>query len=1470
MVKKSEEKDIWAPHTPEKSIRPTKGPVSVDRKCESHVAGSFSRETSQDSAGFNALTDCIDAAQSLKEASSKSQLRAVPTPSKNDNTWESRKDYIDTKKQRQKKPRVKKYWPKVLDEAKPKKNPKPSTPKPCTPKASKRATSRRCLDEKMKDVGEDCLPSASPKPSKHVQIGGQNVDATYVPESTKRALSFNVQNHERDSGKDARIIIHQYQRRKKNIDRSPCDTKAIERSEEVNLMVKNMTGMTSGFTLTEEWIQPTQLSETEIGATNDSLDINQPGCCNGNSLIVYKRVFRANQCPSSSRKLGPNFPRMWKKRRMTRRKATIYDIFKYVTAAPKKQTFRRQKQTNFGSRRSAKSAKQAQKRVKTSKFPSIMTERQMAVQKEKDNCGGLVPHYPGLMISPTKSQEWSAANDPSSFQCVLSLTPLAMSKKRRSYKSIRMPNLGPSTLIPSISQLPSVPFPQSLHVRVGNQDLLVTDYDIIAAKRQDIIEFLDNAVPGDKEVQGCPKYVLPSTESMQDVVSVPLMDVIVGLEGLHISDAGGQLVVHNQNAHGKDGQQKAVIVYKKRKQPPKVDIDQETMRVWKLLTASRDEDVEEERNEEKEKWWEEQRYIFRGRVDSFVSRMHLVQGDRRFSPWKGSVVDSVVGVFLTQNVSDHLSSSAFMSLAAKYPLGSTTAHKACDEDGEVAYNNESVGSNIRERVQDEILQQDFLDSFIDDPPSTSKHSSVERSSGFSETVQREDTTCLQEFSGDEKGDLLGNESLLDSCISRKVENAKQGSTCNGSFDVNDPPASICSLSSQKQYSYIRLTPFDVEVESLDSGNNTMNDLEDVGENLGCIGSLGSETIVQKKATPRAQEATVELCASLSKCQVLPECSSQAEVNKANVQECIKNFQEGSKISPQTKSPSRKKKRKKKSKVEKQEKSIDWDELRKNYVGSTVSTSDTRDSLDWEEVRQATIDEVAEVIKGRGQHRVLAERIKDFLDRVVTDHGSINLEWLRAVPPDKAKEYLLSFKGLGLKSVECVRLLTLQHHAFPVDTNVGRVAVRLGWVPLKPLPESLQIHLLEQYPVLDTIQIYLWPRLCTLDQRTLYELHYQMITFGKVFCRKRKPNCNACPMRGECRHYASAFSSARLALPGPQGKNTVNSIVPYEAVQNSSLVITPATKSLPVATFSESRYKTKSCEPIIEHPPSPEPESTKYLERDIEDLYDDPEDYIPTIRLDVEEFRDRIQEFIEMNNIPLDGVDISKALVALTSEAASIPLPKLKDINWLRTIHHVYALPDSHRILAGFDKREPDDPSPYLLAIWPSGGTAISSEPSRKLCDSSQESHLCNRDTCSSCNDAQDQNVQTVYGTILIPCRTATRGSFPLNGTYFQVNEVFADDETSQHPLSVPRAWIWPLRRRTLHCGAYAGAIFGDLSVEEKMNLTFEEHYAITQLYIFISAAKNTYFDQIFFKSNYLEFYSLILMEHCGQRIACSV
>jgi endonuclease III len=506
------------------------------------------------------------------------------------------------------------------------------------------------------------------------------------------------------------------------------------------------------------------------------------------------------------------------------------------------------------------------------------------------------------------------------------------------------------------------------------------------------------------------------------------------------------------------------------------------------------------------------------------------------------------------------------------------------------------------------------------------------------------------------------------------------------------------------------------------------------------------------------------------------------------------------------------KSKSKSQVQEEKDNFDWDSLRikaQAKAGKREKTEDTMDSLDWEALRCADVGEIAKTIKERGMNNRLAERIQKFLNRVVEDHGSIDLEWLRDVPPDQAKEYLLSVRGLGLKSVECVRLLTLHHLAFPVDTNVGRIAVRLGWVPLQPLPESLQLHLLEMYPVLESIQKYLWPRLCKLDQKTLYELHYQMITFGKVFCTKSKPNCNACPMRAECRHFASAFASARLALPGPEQKNDENppvvmSQLPLPLPENTNQV-----EEIPQTEVSGQLAKSEVniCQPIIEEPASPEPECPQVELSDIEDaFYDDPCE-IPTIELNIQEFTLNLQNYMQQN-MELQEGEMSKALVALNPQAASIPVPKLKNVSRLRTEHCVYELPDNHPLLEGWDTREPDDPGKYLLAIWTPGETADSTQAPECKCSFHEEcGQLCNEKECFSCNSFREANSQIVRGTLLIPCRTAMRGSFPLNGTYFQVNEVFADHESSLHPVSVPRSWIWNLGRRTVYFGSSTASIF---------------------------------------------------------------
>ncbi|KAG6479978.1 hypothetical protein ZIOFF_063455 [Zingiber officinale] len=197
---------------------------------------------------------------------------------------------------------------------------------------------------------------------------------------------------------------------------------------------------------------------------------------------------------------------------------------------------------------------------------------------------------------------------------------------------------------------------------------------------------------------------------------------------------------------------------------------------------------------------------------------------------------------------------------------------------------------------------------------------------------------------------------------------------------------------------------------------------------------------------------------------------------------------------------------------------------------------------------------------------------------------------------------------------------------------------------------------------------------------IYELHYQMITFGKVFCTKNKPNCNACPMRGECKHFASAFASARLALPGPEEKSlTISTRSP--SYENCKSNLQPM--HVPQIEFNRDLKETSNgnnCEPIVEEPSTPEHIETE--ESAIEDMFCENPDEIPTINLNFEEFSNYLHDYMQD--------DTSKALVVVSPEAASIPTTKLKNISRLRTEHHVYVssqynkyeLPDSHPLLEG--------------------------------------------------------------------------------------------------------------------------------------------------------------------------------------------
>ncbi|KAM0947825.1 putative uracil-DNA glycosylase [Dioscorea sansibarensis] len=817
-----------------------------------------------------------------------------------------------------------------------------------------------------------------------------------------------------------------------------------------------------------------------------------------------------------------------------------------------------------------------------------------------------------------------------------------------------------------------------------------------------------------------------STLNHQELALVPYVHPLNSLEqnpDTNVNRNRWQKSITNwQNAFVPYGEASAMVPYNRHpnRYRPVVAFDPRNKWLWNCFASKEHIPDTGAFSDDTKRWWENERRVFQGRAKSFLAKIRLIQGNRRFSKWKGSVVDSVVGVFLTQNVSDLLSSSSFMNLIARFPPKSK----------ENVHGFDSV--KVTSLVEKRILTMDEK-SKCNEAPVESK----------------EDESSLRNSVG----------SSISSC-----KNCTQSSICSEIEDLIGN-CSCCRIPSKG------LVAVDTQPDD----------------------------ILSKKKEPKS-------CGSIL--QNLKVLKASESLSKGIVQNKSNN------------NPSITPKAKKLKTNEIASNNVDWDNLRKEAYGNLPAKErsiDHIDSADWEAVSQADVDVIADAIRLRGQHNVLAARVKNFLTRVAKDHGSIDLEWLRNVSPDKAKEYLRSIKGLGLKSVDCVRLLGLHFKAFPVDTNIARIFVRLGWIPLQPLPESAQLHAIDKYPIMGTVQEYLWPRLWTFDRPTLYELHYQLITFGKVFCTKKNPNCNACPMRNECKHFASAYASAKRLLTGPEERSSVNSV--YLSI--SSIDYFTGSSPLAIAQLEDSQLSEKfnsiSCEPVIEEPQSPQHEpEPEHIEQYRVNYSDDclcNSDVDDIIELNLKDASRDFKHINEVNSIePQDDGNSNLALIV--APFGSFLMPALKSTDKFRTKHYVYELPDNHPLLEGMDEREENDEYRYLFAIWKPGENAESSESPINHCNFQRLDELCDSMACFRCNSIREAKSETVRGTLLIPCRTAMRGRFPLNGTYFQVNEVFADNKSSKDPIVVPRNWLWNLPRKICYFGTGISTIFRGLTMEE--------------------------------------------------------
>ncbi len=156
---------------------------------------------------------------------------------------------------------------------------------------------------------------------------------------------------------------------------------------------------------------------------------------------------------------------------------------------------------------------------------------------------------------------------------------------------------------------------------------------------------------------------------------------------------------------------------------------------------------------------------------------------------------------------------------------------------------------------------------------------------------------------------------------------------------------------------------------------------------------------------------------------------------------------------------------------------------------------------WLDVVKLPDDELYELIKSGGLGKIKSKRIKHVLNEIISRVGTLDLTFLKDMPPNKAREWLVSIHGIGYKTASIVLQFSLGIPAFPVDTHVYRVTSRLGLIPPK-------VSLVKAHKILESL----------FDPKDYYTVHLNLISHGRKICHARNPNCSKCKLNDLCDYF----------------------------------------------------------------------------------------------------------------------------------------------------------------------------------------------------------------------------------------------------------------------------------------------------------------------------------------------------------------
>ena len=165
------------------------------------------------------------------------------------------------------------------------------------------------------------------------------------------------------------------------------------------------------------------------------------------------------------------------------------------------------------------------------------------------------------------------------------------------------------------------------------------------------------------------------------------------------------------------------------------------------------------------------------------------------------------------------------------------------------------------------------------------------------------------------------------------------------------------------------------------------------------------------------------------------------------------------------------------------------------VEKAIAALKAHDLLDPRRLLELDLGTLELAIRPAGFFRLKAQRLREYLRWYVDRHGADD-DRIRALGLDRAREELLSIRGIGPETADSILLYGFGLATFVVDRYTWRVLTRHGIVPEEAdyaeMKELFEGHL-------------------ERDAAMYNEYHALIVNVGKDFCRATA-RCDECPLK----------------------------------------------------------------------------------------------------------------------------------------------------------------------------------------------------------------------------------------------------------------------------------------------------------------------------------------------------------------------